>query len=35
MWKTNLEDQLKKAENKQQQGAAVIVHRSLLLSYIF
>ena len=35
MLKTNVEDQLKKAENKQQQGAAVIVHSSLLLSYIF
>ena len=33
--KTNVEDQLKKAENKQQQGSAVIVHSSLLLYYIF
>lgn len=32
--KTNVEDQLKQAENKQQQGAAVIIHSSLLLSYI-
>ena len=34
MLKTNVEDQLKQAENKQQQGAAVIIHSSLLLSYI-
>ncbi len=34
MWKTNVEDQLKQAENKQQQGAAVTIHSSLLLSYI-
>ena len=31
--KTNVEDQLKQAENKQQ-GAAVTIHSSLLLSYI-
>lgn len=34
MWKTNVEDQLKQAENKQQQRATVIIHSSLLLSYI-
>ena len=34
MLKTNVEDQLKQAENKQQQGAAVTIHSSLLLSYI-
>lgn len=28
MLKTNVEDQLKQAENKQQQGAAVIIHSS-------
>lgn len=34
MLKTNVEDQLKQAENKQQQGATVTIHSSLLLSYI-
>lgn len=34
-WRPMLKTNLKKAENKQQQGAAVIVHSSLLLSYIF
>lgn len=34
MLKANVEDQLKQAENKQQQGATVIIHSSLLLSYI-
>lgn len=34
MWKTNVEDQLKQAENEQQQGAAITIHSSLLLSYI-
>lgn len=33
MLKTYVEDQLKQAENKQQQGAAVTIHSSLL-SYI-
>ena len=34
MWNTNVEYQLKQAENKQQQRAAVTIHSSLLLSYI-